>query len=85
VDLGHVRAEVAAAIAKAEQAIRLVTEARTKIIDATAQLRVATTSASHLKPGEALRLWSEAHGQADEALGRLNEGKGHANAYMRSL
>lgn len=84
-DLGQVRAELAAAIARADQAIRLVTEARTKIAEATAQLRVATTSASHLKPGEALRLCNEAHGQADEALGRLHEGKGHANALLRSL
>jgi ABC-type transporter Mla subunit MlaD len=85
VDLGHVRAEIAAAIANAEQAIRLVAEARAKIAEATAQLRVATTTTSHVKPGEALKLWTQAQHQTDEALARLNEGKGHANAYLRSL
>jgi hypothetical protein len=85
VDLGQVCTDIAAAIAKVEQAIRMVSEARGGIAEATAQVRVTTTASVHVKPAEALKLWEQAYEQADEALARLNEGKGHANAYLRSL
>lgn len=84
-DLGQVRAEIAAAIAMVEQAIRMVSDVRNDIAAATAKLDAATSAGSHLKPGEGLKLWTQAYEQAGEALARLHEGKGHANAYLRSL